>query len=819
MFAELNRLLTSSERSSGHVALASGPIGSGKTELLHTFADRAVSNGAIFLSATGSHMEQDIPLGVVTQLFESTTAPVDTLPGIRGLLEGDGSTLVPVSPGGRVADPSDNHILQQITSALSKLAENQVILVGVDDLHHSDAPSLQFFLWLSRRLRSLPALLLFTDQEHGSAEYMEFRAELLRGKLSTRIELKPLSQTGVTELLTCGMDEQVAHRLGHACHDFSGGNLLLAQALIEDNSNIPSERDTPVAGNAYGRAVLECVRRCGLVHALDVARGIAILGEHATQAILSVLLSINTFTVAQVVETLTQAGILAEGQLRHSRARTAILNDMTPVDYASLHQRAATVAYSCGLPLTPIAQYLLAAEHRDEPWAGDVLREAARLALGDGRISFAIECLQLACGPESDAERDPEMTANLAAAERRVDPSISARRHSMLISAARDGHLSAHRTAELVRALLWHGRLDEATSMIDQSAQRGIEPPLGFYSWLRTSYPELMDRLLQLQIAVPPAVLTAPDSAELLLAQSLMVGRFAGTAGFADQFLQNTRLDDQGIDSLESALLALVYSDRSDQAAPWCDALLTKAAELRAPAWQARFAAVRADIALRQGAPDRAEHFANMALDCIPAQSWGVVVGAPLGSLIRAATVQGRYHIAAQWLAEPVPSAMFQTRFGLTYQYARGEYNLAIGRANLAFDDFLICGRRVTEWGFTTSALLPERAWVTTAVSWLGDAHLAHQDKTKLAEHIARMLPESVPATEERKEPAEVLSGAEYRVAELASAGQTNRQISRKLCIATSTVEQHLTRAYRKLRVKNRLQLAQVLPTQPESSG
>ncbi|MFD4628493.1 AAA family ATPase [Streptomyces sp. NPDC058284] len=46
------------------------------------------------------------------------------------------------------------------------------------------------------------------------------------------------------------------------------------------------------------------------------------------------------------------------------------------------------------------------------------------------------------------------------------------------------------------------------------------------------------------------------------------------------------------------------------------------------------------------------------------------------------------------------------------------------------------------------------------------------------------------------------LSGAERRVAELAADGLTNREISRRLCVTISTVEQHLTRVYRKLDVK-----------------
>ncbi|CAM5630799.1 Helix-turn-helix transcriptional regulator OS=Streptomyces alboniger OX=132473 GN=CP975_31815 PE=4 SV=1 [Streptomyces alboniger] len=58
-----------------------------------------------------------------------------------------------------------------------------------------------------------------------------------------------------------------------------------------------------------------------------------------------------------------------------------------------------------------------------------------------------------------------------------------------------------------------------------------------------------------------------------------------------------------------------------------------------------------------------------------------------------------------------------------------------------------------------------------------------------------------------RRHPDE-LSNAELRVAALAVQGHTNRQIADKLCITVSTVEQHLTRAYRKLAVQRREDLA-----------
>ncbi|MEH0973682.1 AAA family ATPase [Micromonospora sp. CPCC 205546] len=80
-----------------------------------------------------------------------------------------------------------------------------------------------------------------------------------------------------------------------------------------------------------------------------------------------------------------------------------------------------------------------------------------------------------------------------------------------------------------------------------------------------------------------------------------------------------------------------------------------------------------------------------------------------------------------------------------------------------------------------------------------------------LAQRLIRREPGSglpaYPATTELQEPDDGLSDAERRVAALAAQGHTNRQISSKLFITVSTVEQHLTRVYRKLDVKRRTDL------------
>ncbi|WBB71295.1 AAA family ATPase [Micromonospora sp. WMMD1128] len=61
------------------------------------------------------------------------------------------------------------------------------------------------------------------------------------------------------------------------------------------------------------------------------------------------------------------------------------------------------------------------------------------------------------------------------------------------------------------------------------------------------------------------------------------------------------------------------------------------------------------------------------------------------------------------------------------------------------------------------------------------------------------------------------LTDAERRVAMLAAHGYTNKQISGRLYITVSTVEQHLTRIYRKLKVKRRSALAAEMLGRDES--
>jgi DNA-binding NarL/FixJ family response regulator len=66
-----------------------------------------------------------------------------------------------------------------------------------------------------------------------------------------------------------------------------------------------------------------------------------------------------------------------------------------------------------------------------------------------------------------------------------------------------------------------------------------------------------------------------------------------------------------------------------------------------------------------------------------------------------------------------------------------------------------------------------------------------------------------------RRDPIEsrsTLTASELRVARMAAEGLTNREIAQALFLTEKTIEVHLTRAYRKLEIRSRSQLARALP-------
>ena len=156
---------------------------------------------------------------------------------------------------------------------------------------------------------------------------------------------------------------------------------------------------------------------------------------------------------------------------------------------------------------------------------------------------------------------------------------------------------------------------------------------------------------------------------------------------------------------------------------------------------------------------------------------WGLATAKRCDGLIRLAG-QTYDEEAAEALAE---AATDYEKLGLRFDAARSL--LGLGRAQ----------RRLRKWGAARQTL--EQA--TAAFDKLGSHGWAEEARSELARVGAR-----------RPAPTGELTKTERRVVELAAEGHSNKEIAHALFVTVPTVEGHLSRAYAKLGVHSRGQLA-----------
>jgi DNA-binding CsgD family transcriptional regulator len=400
-------------------------------------------------------------------------------------------------------------------------------------------------------------------------------------------------------------------------------------------------------------------------------------------------------------------------------------------------------------------------------------------------------------------------------------------------------------------SLFWFGRFEEALHAMAGLSRTPDEETATTLATTRLmlsyafpalaahiSAPERPERLMLAASTVTPELRAAQ-----ILGAVLAHGPGHALLSAAEHNLQETRLDHRTLASIATSLVTLIYGDRPNTAAFWCDLLRWETESLCAHTWQAFFRALRAEIAYRQGEFEAAEQHGQAALSLVSPKSWGVALGVPLATLIRTSAYMGRQQDAVSYLRVPVPDAMFQTVAGPMYLQARGHHHREAGDLPAALADFRSCGELLIRWRLDLPGLIPWRTDAAGVLVSMGEREYAAalaQEQLKLlgpaqselyqaTEQTLREASDEDPAAapelasfgwpatvrgpaaghegpdpELAHDQATKLTDAERRVAVLAARGLTNNQIASRLYVTASTVEQHLTRVYRKLRVDRR---------------
>ncbi|GAA4076273.1 AAA family ATPase [Nonomuraea soli] len=879
----LQRLLGEAVEGRSRVAMVTGVVATGKSELLHAFAEQAYGQAALPLVASASRAETELPLGVMGQLLGGAPLGGNLREQTTGLLhEGAERLTTPV--------------IEALSGVLLSLAEQLPLVIVVDDVHDADHASQACLSYFMRRSRSTPTMMVFGHADYAHQRDRFFPTDVMRQPHCTAIRLLPLSRGSVQSMAAERLGPEAAERVTPEWHRLSGGNPLLMGGLVDDFLRTGTEQ----AAEGYGEAVLSCLHRADPA-LLDVARWVAVLGD---PGLVRRLAHSDTTSVPMSLHWLETAGLLEAGRFRDEAGADAVLADLSAERRRQMHRQAAEFLYHEGASDLSVAEQLCKAEAADESWAVPVLESAARRRLADGDVESAVDCLKLALHGRLDERERSAIATMLMRAEWRIDPKVPIGHMEELTAALHNGTLQGSDAMVLARALLWHGRMDVACDVLERIAESGDADPLtvaegvGTRMWLRCTAPPLLTHMNSWTgRSVSEAVLPFQVGRRLesinVLAGALTNGPREQIVQTAERILRSSKLDEMSMDTVESALLALVYAGKADRAMPRCDELLGELSTGGSPARRARLTAIRAEICLRRGELAEAADLARQALQSIPPGSWGVAVGGPVATLMLAATGMGRYDEALAQLDHAFPEAMLRTRFGVQFLQARGRYQLAVGNPAAALRDFRLCGELLTEWNMDTCGFIAWRPDAAEALLALGSPDearelaeaqlersgagsertdgmalrmLAVTSEPRQRPVFLRQAVEYVQASGDRYELARVLlelteayhavgefrragviagraralaqecgarplsrllavddvhagegdqpgravailSDAERRVAGLATAGYSNREIAAKLFITVSTVEQHLTRVYRKLNITQRADL------------
>ncbi|PYC63446.1 LuxR family transcriptional regulator [Micromonospora arborensis] len=878
---ELNTLMEMLDEAAGgtgRVALISGGLATGKTELVQAFAERITDRDVLLMTGGGAPAERDLPMGVLWQLLRSSEDP-DLL--ARAV------ALMPADPTGPGVPPA----VHGLTASLLEAAADRTVVLVVDDLHHVDVPTLQVLLRLRRQMRHAAVLMVLTEEDRRGAARTLLQAEVGR-QPHRRLSVGTLTAAATAHLVERCLGTYAA-ALGPAVHRMTGGNPLLVHALVADQRRAGRTAGAePVPGAAFRQEVGDVLHRAGPEVAATAAAA-AVLGMHAAPEPIGELLDRNTRAVTLALDVLRDAGLLNANRLLHPHLEATVLEGLPQDDLVRMHECAAGLLYRDGADVLAVARHLIAADVAPVPWGGEVLRRAADLA-GPDDHRLSVRCLELVLrsGPDDEVA----VRAALMRLAWRANPSAGTPHLPALRTALAAGRLGWRDVVPVVRHLLWQGDLAAAADVLRAARTASGPADPHVLAELRFSmewpYGPAHDRLP----ADVRSWLTAPDASGSPLARFASLARGGGSAvvDSAEHILQSC-LGDVLPEVGTMALLSLEWSDRPERAQFWSVVLAEEAARRGAVTWSALLGCVRAELAWRRGDLAGAEGAASAALDLLPSQSWGVLAGWPLATMVLARTAMGRFTEAAETLQRPVPEATATTVFGARLRHAAGCLNLATGRPLAAVDELERCGALLKQLDLDLPAMVPWRsdlgraylaagsrlrarelaadqadraetrtralslrvmaaagdvrnraALLSEAVALLeqcGDRleqAYALADLSQVRREIgdlgeARLLqrrsrqelkacqaaspprggeavvPDPVPAVETVVD-ATTLSEAERNVAGLAALGYTNRQIGRTLFITVSTVEQHLTRVYRKLRVTRRTDLPAKLP-------
>ena len=487
----LDALLGRCTAGDGPAAVIVGPAGLGKTSLLRCVEERCDEQGLRLLIAGGDEFEQSFPFGVARQLFEPVLKSADAAQR-RRLLEG-AAGLSEIAFGTMPAEevPAESHaVLHGLYWLAANLAQEQPLVLAVDDAHWADELTLRWLTYTVRRLEGLPVLVLAAGWPPQPNPIPSAFERLIHDESVDLIEPALLTPAAIEHLLTASLGELSSPELVASAAAATGGNPFLVTELartVADGEPATAAAAASVAERvsapSIARSVLLRLARIDR-GAAELAVALSILGDHAELRWLLTLTGQDSVAAQQSLDAMVVAGIV-DGSLppsfTHSVVRQAIYGDLSASRRSSLHHAAASLLQAEGQRAELVAVHLQESAPLGEAWAVDVLRQAAREARATAATDIAVRYLQRALAEPPAAHLRAELLMELGEAERFIGSPHAVDRFAEAGQLAQGPLERARAELGRGRALAFMGRLNEAIGTLHDAHEtaEGNDPELG----------------------------------------------------------------------------------------------------------------------------------------------------------------------------------------------------------------------------------------------------------------------------------------------------------------------------------------------------